>query len=73
MAANYEIKKLRDSLVLELNKSSLPSEVKRLVLHEIYEEVKIVADSQIAREREKLAKEPADADQKGENIDAEGV
>ncbi len=73
MAANYEIKKLRDSLVLELNKSPLPSEVKRLVLHEIYEEVKIVADSQIAREREKLAKEPADADQKGENIDAEGV
>lgn len=73
MAANYEIKKLRDSLVLELNKSPLPSEVKRLVLHEIYEEVKIVADSQIAREQEKLAKEPADADQKGENIDAEGV
>mgnify|MGYP001028256697 FL=1 len=55
MAANFEIKKLKSTLVTVLNQTPLPIEVKRLVLYEVYSETKQLSDMQIMKEESEVS------------------
>ena len=54
MAANLEIKKLKNNLAAVLNQAPLPIEAKRLVLYEVYTETKQLADMQIMKEESEV-------------------
>lgn len=54
MAANFEIYKLKSNIATVLNQTSLPIEVKRLVLYEMYAETKQLSDVQIIKEKSEV-------------------
>lgn len=60
MAANFEIKKLKNNLATLLNQTPLPIEVKRLVLYEVYAETKQLADMQIMKEESEVTSDGAE-------------
>ena len=60
MAANLEIKKLKNNLAAVLNQAPLPIEVKRLALYEVYTETKQLSDMQIMKEESEVSTDGAE-------------
>ena len=64
---NYKIRKLKIDIIMTLNESRLPVEVRRLVLKEVINETDELAEELILKEAEEFEKEQRAKEQEEKN------
>ena len=62
MGDNLKIRKLKNDLILTLNESLLPVEVKRMIVEDINKTLTELADNEVRKEEDEMRKEKKDAD-----------
>lgn len=62
MGDNANIRKLKNDLIITLNKSLLPVEVKRMIVEDIHRSLAELADNEVRKEEEAARKENENAD-----------